>query len=194
MSDEPDTYDQQIQQLRIQIIDRKVLRDAQAPDSANALRFQSEIDILTSKLFAMQDRAPVLRKLDTRITNAHYEIQAADEELAGFSAGRFTGCVLLALFGLFVLVMAVDSWGFTTGLIGAALGAVGGFAAWTMVRKRGLLLDDRKQAVARRQAAEDEKEKIIKGAERPTPVVSSRPAPGQEPGVFATAISPPAES
>lgn len=191
MTDEPDLYDEQVQALRTRIIEAKVLRDAQAPDSANSLRFQGEIDGLTRKLFAIQDRAPTLRKLDLRVASAHHAVQGADADLSQFSPGRFVGCVLMALFGLFLLVMAVGSWGTVAGVVGLVMLVLGGFAAWTMVRRRSLLLDDRRQAVMAMREAEDERDKLINGTPVTPATVSSRPAPGQEPGVFATAISNP---
>jgi len=191
MTDEPDLYDEQVQQLRTRIIEAKVLRDAQASDSANSLRFQSEIDDLTSKLFAIQDRAPALRKLDLRVANANYAVQCADADLGQFNPGRFVGCVALALLGLFLLIMAASSWGMIAAGVGVAMLVLGGFAAWTMVRRRSLVLDDRRRAVIAMREAEDERDKLVNGAPVTPATVSSRPAPGQEPGVFATAISNP---
>lgn len=193
MTDEPDPYDAQVQALRTRIIEAKVLRDAQASDSVHAARFQSEIDVLTSKLFTLQDRTPELRKLDQRVANANYGVQCADADLAQFNPGRFIMCVLLALFGLFLLIMAASSWGAVAGIAGAAALVLGGFAAWTMVRRRSLLLDDRRQAVMRMQAAEEERLRLLNGTAETPATVSSRPAPGQAPGVFATAIANPTD-
>jgi hypothetical protein len=193
--DEPDLYDEQVQTLRTRIIEAKVLRDAQAADSANCARFQGEIDTMTRRLFAIQDRAPALRKLDQRVVNASYAVQCADRDLTQFRPGRFVRCILMVLFGLFLLVMAVSSWGTIAGVVGLAMLAIGGFAAWTMVRRRSLLLDDRHQAITAMRAAGDERDKLINNAPMVPATVSSRPAPGQAPGVFANAISnPPAQS
>jgi hypothetical protein len=100
-------YDQHIDDIRAQIYDLKILRDAQREGSTNWERFQREINDLTSVLFEWRDAAAGLEKVDSQIRLAERRVSAARQRADDDEHATWRVAKVLGVAGIVFLLISV---------------------------------------------------------------------------------------
>jgi hypothetical protein len=102
-------YDQMVQRIEARIHRNHMLQEAQIPDSAHAIRYQTRIAALTDALHQVEQAVPRLQELDRQIANAELDLDDAFTAAQRGSepwpqvamwTGGFGGAGLLAGLGL----------------------------------------------------------------------------------------------
>lgn len=136
-------YDEIKKRIKHEIQDCHILKEAQVPDSAHALRYQSRITALTDMLHKFEGGLPRLRDLDQKIRVAQFDLEDAYRSVqAGAApwpkAAAWTGG--LGAFGLFGSLGFGLPWPVTVASV--VLVGLGGLCVVLAVRRKRVDHDD----------------------------------------------------
>lgn len=145
-----DSYEAEVKHLEAEIGRQHLLKEAQAPGSANYEYFQDKINKLTRELRGLHDNIPRLNELNDLIAETDWDLRSAEQDADDAPRAWSKTAAVLGIGGLgFVGASLAGAPGMAVPAIGVMLiiAAVGALFAYTQSRRSRELRVDRARGV-----------------------------------------------